>query len=728
MEIGTKKPEILAPVGDRAALYAAIYSGADAVYLGVNNFNARAKCENFTTENVGEAINKAHLFGVKTYITLNTLIKDCEIDDFLKTFDILYNAKADAFIVQDIGMAALIKKLYPSAVLHASTQMGIHNLSGAEYLEKCGYKRVILSRETKLSDIALIKKHTDLEIEYFVQGALCVAFSGNCYLSSVKDGNSGNRGKCHQLCRLNYSCESKSGYLLSPNDLCLADNIPALCGAGVTSFKIEGRMKRPAYVAAAVRCYRAAVDGQDKETVDKLVCDLKKTFSRGEFNKTAYLYDNDDIIDVEHNNNTGEEIGFVSSVRPFKDLCRITVESNEKINVGDGLTFEGKNRTTIGVGSVEKTKKSAYMLVTARKGISVGDRVYRTLDVEHEKNVLPGKKLLPVDCTLYAVSGNPAVLTLSHGETSVSVTDKAFEKARTNPLDKDLLSSQIKFGDAPFALKDLTLVTDGVFAPKSVLNAMRRTAVEKLTAEIIKKNSPNVPERHPSAEEIKAAVGAFTSLADGFDMSEEYALITDLKELYKAGKRSVIYSPSDYNLSENMPKIDLSAGFYLSTPIIATQKDVEVIDRALKILDLSLGKKTGVVANNYYALKYLGFRPVIVGTGLNVYNKVSGGYYLKQGAIDVISSGELSGLSNFLSFDGNLTLMTLTHCPYKVSISSSCSACKGSLPLKYVDERGNEYIITRYKAFYCYFELKLKDENEYRKLVPKTAKRKVVTP
>lgn len=260
-----EKLEILAPSGDWDSFSTAINNGADAVYLGLGEFNARAKSTYFTTQNIRETVEYAHLFGVKVYVTINTLVKDEEMQNFLNLVRVCVDAKVDAFIVQDYGCAYILKQNFKNIVLHASTQMGIHNVAGAKIAKKMGFSRVVLSREVKLQDIIAIKEQTGLEIEYFVQGALCVAFSGNCYFSALNHNQSGNRGKCLQLCRLPYSAyiDDKpvgNGYLLSARDLCLLPNLKELIDAGVQSFKIEGRLRRAGYVGQAVNTYRKAVD------------------------------------------------------------------------------------------------------------------------------------------------------------------------------------------------------------------------------------------------------------------------------------------------------------------------------------------------------------------------------------------------------------------------------------------------------------------------------------
>ncbi|MEG1663387.1 MAG: peptidase U32 family protein, partial [Clostridia bacterium] len=265
----TRSIELLAPAGDIDSFYSAVNNGANAVYLGLSGFNARLKADNFDGENLIKCVKYAHFFGVKVYVTVNTLVKNSEIVDLIALVEAAVDAHVDAFIVQDLGVAKILTECFPHIVLHASTQCGIHNADGAKIAEKLGFKRIVLSRETKLDDIKAIKATTDLELEFFVQGALCVSFSGNCYMSAVEASASGNRGLCKQLCRMQYDAVKetkdsqkllKSGYLLSARDLCLIDSLKELLDAGISSFKIEGRMKRAGYVGEVVKIYRDAVD------------------------------------------------------------------------------------------------------------------------------------------------------------------------------------------------------------------------------------------------------------------------------------------------------------------------------------------------------------------------------------------------------------------------------------------------------------------------------------
>ena len=360
--------EVLAPAGNAECFDAALSNGADAIYLGLSEFNARMKAQNFTTGNIREFVKKAHLVGTKIYITINTLIQDNDFEPLVEMVKKLIEAKVDAFIVQDLGVAYVLKNSFDGINLHASTQMGIHNLDGALMAEKLGFSRIVLSREASLEDIKQIKQNTNLEIEYFVQGALCVAFSGNCYLSALENNASGNEGKCLQLCRLPYTnnLNGKTTYALSTRDLCLLENLPVLIDAGVTSFKIEGRMRHAGYVATATNVYKSAIEKIKNNSFNKTFiseCEntLKVSYSRGDYNKNAYLNKtiNEEIIFSDYQNHIGTCIGKVISVKPFKnDLFKIEIKTNHPLSNGDGLKFiDTKTKTQIAEEEYEKSFK-----------------------------------------------------------------------------------------------------------------------------------------------------------------------------------------------------------------------------------------------------------------------------------------------------------------------------------------------------------------------------------
>ncbi len=274
-----KKPEILAPVGGEEQLKAAVRSGADAVYFGASSFNARRKAENFSDEDFLSAVRYCRERGVKAYITLNTLIKENESDELVDTLSLIARSGADAVIIQDMGVFSLVKKCCPDIPVHASTQMAVHNMAGAVLLDSLGFSRIVLARELSLEEIKMIKGSIKAEIEVFVHGAHCMSASGMCLMSSVIGARSGNRGLCAQPCRLNFR-NGRREYALSLKDMCLADMITELTEAGVDSLKIEGRMKRPEYVSAAVKAYKSAVS-EEMPDIDL----LQRVFSRSGFTK-----------------------------------------------------------------------------------------------------------------------------------------------------------------------------------------------------------------------------------------------------------------------------------------------------------------------------------------------------------------------------------------------------------------------------------------------------------
>ena len=322
-----RKVELLAPAGDFESLKAAVYNGADAVYLGIKKFNARNNIQGFSLDNLSQAVDFAHLYGVKVYLALNILFKDSELQSALDVVCEANNIGVDAFIIQDLGLAHLIQQHYPGVELHASTQMAIHNLEGVKILEKLGFKRVVLARETSLSEIERIHKNSNIEIEFFVQGALCVSFSGNCYMCSHLVDKSGNRGLCQQFCRLPYSFDCKDvhkqGYLLSAKDICMLDRLQDLIKAGVVSFKIEGRARRPFYVAQACKIYRGMLDL--KKYSSQEFDNLTMAFNRGY--TPAYLEGNGNIISRIQGNN-GLKIGEVTKVKNGTRFNEIFIQTS----------------------------------------------------------------------------------------------------------------------------------------------------------------------------------------------------------------------------------------------------------------------------------------------------------------------------------------------------------------------------------------------------------------
>lgn len=345
--------ELLSPVGNFDCLKAAVQNGANSVYLGTNMFSARAFASNFSLDELEKAIQYAKIRGVKTFLALNTLVNDIELEQAMEIAKKAYKFGIDAIIVQDLGLAIALIKAFPNLPIHASTQMTVHNLNGALKLQELGFRRVILARELSVNEIAYICNNTNIEVETFIHGALCISYSGQCLFSSMLGGRSGNRGKCAGPCRLPFELLENnkivdSGYLLSTRDLCGLDFIPNLINAGVKSFKIEGRMKSPEYVATVTRIYRKYIDlalsDYDYVIDEDDKKQLLQVFNRGmsssgHFNSEA----NRDLVYKEKPNNMGLFLGKVQKYNTKKGL--ITIKLNEPIGIGDTIALEKEDGT-----------------------------------------------------------------------------------------------------------------------------------------------------------------------------------------------------------------------------------------------------------------------------------------------------------------------------------------------------------------------------------------------
>lgn len=333
--------ELLAPAGNMEALESAVACGADAVYLGTKEFNARSKADNFSEEQLRLAVSYCHERGVRVYLTLNTLIKTFELSAAEETVRMAKSAGIDAILVQDLGLYIKLAELFPDVSFHTSTQMGVHNLPGAKMAEKLGFDRVVLARETLPADIEKIKKNTSLEIEMFVHGAHCVSFSGNCYFSAMVSGYSGNRGKCLQLCRKKYTLtdgkRTINGYLLSAKDICMLSELKRLSATGVDSLKIEGRLKSTEYVGTVCDVYKRALSGKTKPNDMQL---LEVVFNRGNFSKAYIDDDRPDIIYPVQQNHIGLELGRVDKIKGNE----IFIRPEYKANSGDGFKILRKGR------------------------------------------------------------------------------------------------------------------------------------------------------------------------------------------------------------------------------------------------------------------------------------------------------------------------------------------------------------------------------------------------
>ena len=504
--------ELLAPAGSREALVVAVENGADAVYLAGNRFGARAYAENFDEAALREAIRYAHLRGVAVHITVNTAVDDTELSGLADYLRFLEEAGADAVLVQDLGVARLAREVAPGLPLHASTQMTVHNLAGVQALEDLGFSRVVLSREMSLEEIRGICAESKIEIEVFAHGALCVCYSGQCLMSSMIGGRSGNRGRCAQPCRLPYELVDESGkdatggaagkYLLSPKDLKTIDLLPELIGAGVASLKLEGRMKRPEYVAVATAAYRGAIDRALSGQADEAAAREENRRLAQIFNRdftTAYLLRNPgkDMMSDKRPNNRGLLVGRVLSYDSVKK--RVRVKLAEPLSVGDQVDVWVKTGGRVAETVRELRDAKGREIERGAAGDEVTfplsrtahphDRVFRVFDAELTEEARSsytgaGKRRVPVRLAVTAKIGEPfsVVAETEDGVRAEAKSEYICPKAEKRPLTKESLEKQMeRMGTTAYALAVLDAdIEDGVMAPMSVMNETRREALSRL--------------------------------------------------------------------------------------------------------------------------------------------------------------------------------------------------------------------------------------------------------
>lgn len=498
--------ELLAPVGYFESLKAAVQNGANAVYLGGKDFGARASANNFDRDELKEAVKYAHIRGVQVFVTTNTLRKENEIENFLEYVKFLYDIDVDAIILQDIGMARLIKRELPDFELHASTQMVAHSLEDVKYLESVGFDRVVLAREVTVEEIKYICDNCKADIEVFVHGALCVCYSGQCLMSSMIGNRSGNRGRCAQPCRQRYELvdvytgevvNSNGDYLLSPKDLSTIEEIDKIIDAGVHSLKIEGRMKRPEYVATVIDGYRKTIDEYlttNKLNVsDEIISDLYTIFNR-KFTKGLLLGDvGKDVMNSQLPNNQGLYVGTVvdynKKAKRLKIKLANTLKKGDGINLGGGTIgriIKNGNIETIGykgeiieLDFVGEARKGQIVFKTSDSELM--DRVQATFtqDKEFVKNIIDAKITIKL--------GQKPILTLMDRNKNKATVegDKIVEEAMKVALSKEKVDTQLrKLGNTPYELDKLEIdLDDNVSLPVSLLNQMRRDCIELLDKE-----------------------------------------------------------------------------------------------------------------------------------------------------------------------------------------------------------------------------------------------------
>ncbi len=492
-----KKVELLAPAGNMETLFSAINNGADAIYVGGENFSARAFAKNFNKEELKQAVYNCHLYGVKLYVAVNTVIFEDEIEDCLNYLKYLYEINIDAVIMQDIGMINLTHKLIPNLEIHASTQINCHNDECLKMLKEIGVKRAVLAREMDINTIKNLKADIDLEI--FIHGALCVSYSGRCLFSSLNGNRSGNRGKCVGSCRLPYEIFENDKKLdikfpLSTKELNTANNIKEILDSNITSLKIEGRMKSKEYVGYVTKVYRRLIDeyyqGKNPKIKKEEIINLSKLFNR-KFT-TGYLF-NEDIYNTKTSNHLGYPLGKIIKINSKKIYIKLT----DNLYMEDGIRFVNTNKGMI-VNKIYNEKnllvnhidKGNIAIIDNKINLKTKDDVNKTIDKHLIKEINNVKnKKIPIKFKLIGKINKPLTLTISDSQNTITKTSITLSKANNRPTTKEVINEKLsKLGNTPFEIENIDIDIEEVFIPLKYLNALRHDLIEEL---ITKKTSSN---------------------------------------------------------------------------------------------------------------------------------------------------------------------------------------------------------------------------------------------
>lgn len=722
-----KEIELLAPVGSFDSLKAAVQNGANAVYLGGKDFSARASANNFDREELKEAVKYAHIRDVRVFVTTNTLIKQNELEDFVEYAKFLYDIDVDAIIMQDIGAAMLIHELLPDFELHASTQMVAHSLEDVQYLESIGFKRVVLARELTVEEIKYICDNTNVDIEIFVHGALCVCYSGGCLMSSMIGNRSGNRGRCAQPCRQKYTMidistgeeiHNNGDYLLSTKDLNTIEEIDKIIDTGVLSLKIEGRMKKPEYVATVIKSYRDAID--EYETTkkvnisDETMEDLYTIFNR-KFTKGLILGEvGEEVMNSNVPNNQGLYVGKVvdynKKAKRLKIKLEGTLKKGDGINLGGGTIgriIKGKDIAQIGykgetieLDFIGEAKKNQLVFKTSDTDLI--DRAQKTYTQDKEF----AKSLIDAEISI-KLGSYPELRLIDKNKNIVSVQgDKLVEKALKVALSEEKIETQIKkLGNTPYEIDQLKINLDeGVSMPISLINQMRREAIDLLDNARISvkgrmykdndiKYSPKIYSRNAdNKSKIRVKVNNIEALKSILNLDidmiyyEDVSTIEQAMTMANANNKKLIYSAPRIVRNREYKRLEKSDEYCRDHVQISALGQVKYYKENSESVKFDV---------DYY---------------LNPFNSETINHYKKEGAKTVCISQELNlheikETTQYTDLEietvayGYIPMMLSEYCPMGVVARSCkkdkrCANCKES---KYVlrDFKGEEYRISQ---------------------------------
>lgn len=701
--------ENLAPAGNWDALRSAVAAGADAVYLGYAAYSARAGAGNFDEQQLRDAVRFAHLHHVRVHVTVNTLIKDGELAGVVDVLRLLSEIRVDAVLVQDLGVLRMARRCFPDLPIHASTQMAIHNATGVRFCRNQGMTRAVLARECSAAEIALAAKE-GIEIEVFGHGAQCVAVSGECLFSSVVGGRSGNRGRCAQPCRLLYTYRGKTAAWLSPRDVCMRDDLPELNKAGVASIKLEGRLKRPEYVATIANSYRNAIDamnnGHFRKADEAEMTGLRQIFSRGGFMR-GYAMGAEDagVIDPARVSHGGVKIGRVEFAAG--NMARVRLERS--LDDGDGLQIRTAQGDAELIYAGHGTEAGQIAVVRLRSDIrtKAGDEVYR---LTSEKQLQWARSLaipaIPADMALIAYPGKPLALTMTDGESSVTVTGDTVAPAQSRAMsEEDARRSLGKLSDTPFSLRALTVQTAGAFVPVSVLNQLRREACQQLAEARIAAFTRKAGREEPADD---------LTYPDTLDAPSMAIVRTrEQADAMQGAADLLVWYPEDFRVDALESGLrGMPDGVWLQLPTVCEEKTLDALDA---FVQRNAGKLGGIVLGSVGQLGRTWNVPMGAGSGIPVMNRRAAQFLLEQGCRFVTASSELSGaelrtlMQNHppvvVPAYGREQLMLLHHCPARTYLGltkghAACRMCDQHSPdalagQTLTDRRGTVYPLLR---------------------------------
>ena len=674
--------ELLAPAGGREALIAAVQNGADAVYLGAGAFNARRSADNFEGDGLKWAVDYCHARGVGVHVTVNTMVRQEELPLLEKTVAEIYESGADAFIVQDLGVAEICRAVAPGMVLHASTQMAVHNAAGVEYLARRGFARVVLAREMEFEEIRRCAG-LGAELEAFVHGALCVSCSGQCLMSSMIGGRSGNRGQCAQPCRLPYRVENQTGYRLSPRDLMGLPLLESYRQAGVDSLKVEGRLKRPEYVAVVTRAYRRALDGQTPGPED--VEELKQIFNRGGFTQGyGPGVEERTFLSPERPNHAGVKVGACQK----KGAVRLAWD----VESGDALALQGA-----GEDRPVKLAGKAGEQVRCPEALP-GDALVRTVSrrqmAQARQSWEEEHRATPVSAEMTLRVGQPVQLRLTCGELSVLRQGGPVQIARGKPLDENRVKAQLqKTGGTPFEMREIRLDADAnAFCAVSELNELRRGALAELEEK--RRPAPRKPGKPGPCPMLPGRIPKTLLRAQSGDVSA-------LKLALANGADQAIFAPRDLRKLDDALQLER---FFLMPPQVMRQEELERLHQwAAAHQERILG--THITNIGQLNFSWPGMR--LAGFSMNIANnralaELNPAEYAPSVELTARQIGQLGGAKELVVY-GRLPLMQLRHCPRRAAENlpgkhRDCRLCdvpgKGDLPCL-IDRTGAAFPLMR---------------------------------